>query len=1300
MSYPTSSILTPINSSELFSDGFELTDQTQIPSSDISSSFDPENNKVEYFIYDFNKNLIYSEFDFIDWSITENTDTSSPVNTNVIDLDPLKDAYNRGFDNGVLYGTYNFVNYELSSSPSNLYYISEISSDRTEIRLKSNFISNEDIISSVEQFKVILGGQDYFDEFYISSTDNSYNIAVNIQLDTSNPEDTSVLIKLYDALPPQLDLRDEVYVATKVAETKTYQLDYPPQEFIPQVNYLRGPNTNLQIKDFVNNSTDLLSKDDLISTQSTGSFNQLQNKLNQQGVSITPDYSYDTFNEFVHFSSAKQRILNFYEKAKQIEGYQNDINTLDTIIGPSSASLNTSASKAIIEGKIETIIQNFDGYDYFLYYTSGSSSWPKSNTESPYTLYSTGSVEVLDWLGSDVENNPYYGGILLSSSLYDDNNQNWLYYTIPEFIRESEDNNNYVVFSNMVGQHFDELWLYTKAITEKLNTTNNLEEGIPLELAQEAIKSLGFESFSNNTNSTDLYYALLGENSGSYLPPTGSELITDYVAVNVSGSSTSVDITSNFPYSIDKVSKEIYKRLYHNMSYLVKKKGTVSGLRQLLNVWGIPNTIFRINEFGGKNQDNSDDYDYWYERFSKTWGPNLEGEVTGSTSVRVPWAPLHRNYIADSELIVPDALAFRFKTFGIPVDSFTTQSLVVKQETTAGTEADLGIALFYTGSTTGSYSGSDSTEYDEYGVLRFYLSGSTAEGGTVVSDDIYLPFFNKGWWSVILQRDQHVSASVNNTDTTYTLYVKNKPYTGYDGNSIGFEGSASINVNGSTSSSLNFAWNNFNTNLSNGGVYVGGNPLGTTIGSYTIGNAGYVFSGSFQEFRYYSNDIPETVFNDFVMNPESIEGNSISGSESSFDIVNFRAPLGNELEFEFTSSGTSTSTTLTSLHPSVTGSAPSLITQSFINPAGTISSSNYIFSTSTSTFTGSAARPNRETYLLDQPAIGVRNRVSNKIQVSDGDVYSNVLSSQRSIQQDYQISRSYTEDVTSLEVAFSPQDEINDDIIATYGFGVVGDAIADPRFISQSGDYYVALRKTAEDYFKKYTQGNIYDYVRLIKYIDNSVFKSIKAYVPARTKVSTGIVIKQHMLERNRYKPPTLSPFESFNTEQQFEDLQFSSSLDIIEVEGGTGGVVEQFNYSGSASFGQTPITQSWIETVPTISGSVNITQDHQDEFYNGEYSGSRFTATTQSLLNNPYLELGAESNEYKLYLYTSSFNDIDNWICDGIPNGDIHFHMQVNDRFNYVKEPDGTISLVSTTNHYGVVFGDGGFQTNQGGSA
>ena len=83
-------------------------------------------------------------------------------------------------------------------------------------------------------------------------------------------------------------------------------------------------------------------------------------------------------------------------------------------------------------------------------------------------------------MGSDVEGSQYYGGIILSASLYDEDNQNWLYYTIPDFITENADNDNYVTFTNMVGQSFDEIWLYTKALSERYNTINDPDRGLPL----------------------------------------------------------------------------------------------------------------------------------------------------------------------------------------------------------------------------------------------------------------------------------------------------------------------------------------------------------------------------------------------------------------------------------------------------------------------------------------------------------------------------------------------------------------------------------------------------------------------------------------------------------------------------------------------------------------------------------------------------------------------------------------------------------------------------------------------------
>ena len=190
------------------------------------------------------------------------------------------------------------------------------------------------------------------------------------------------------------------------------------------------------------------------------------------------------------------------------------------------------------------------------------------------------------------------------------------------------------------------------------------------------------------------------------------------------------------------------------------------------------------------------------------------------------------------------------------------------------------------------------------------------------------------------------------------------------------------------SASVNSSWNSFSTDIATygAGLYLGGwgNTLtaGTTgsIGTLSVGgtkgvqNAGKNFSGSLQEFRYYSHDISQSVFNDFVMNPESIEGNNITGSESSFDIVNFRAPLGNELENKFTSSQylTQYDKQYPSVHPAITGSSPLVITASFydvnqatINDADLTSSYDVTFNVNSSTRTYSDT--NVETYFLDQP---------------------------------------------------------------------------------------------------------------------------------------------------------------------------------------------------------------------------------------------------------------------------------------------------------------------------------------------
>ena len=179
-----------------------------------------------------------------------------------------------------------------------------------------------------------------------------------------------------------------------------------------------------------------------------------------------------------------------------------------------------SSSKATLEAIVDTTIDNFDGYEYFLYFNSGStSSWPKSTSTLPYTLYPTGSTQVAEWFGSTADGTVYYGGQITSASLYDSNNNDALLNTIPSYLIEDPANEQYSLFIEMIGQHFDNVWTYTKDVTNRFDADNRLDYGISKDLVADAIKEFGIKLYSNNYDQDDLYQAFLGITSeGSTFP--------------------------------------------------------------------------------------------------------------------------------------------------------------------------------------------------------------------------------------------------------------------------------------------------------------------------------------------------------------------------------------------------------------------------------------------------------------------------------------------------------------------------------------------------------------------------------------------------------------------------------------------------------------------------------------------------------------------------------------------------------------------------------------------------------------
>ena len=1148
---------------QISSDQFQLQSYGNKDSNLISifdiNTFLNQSGYIEFFIYDLNNNLLSENYNFLNYSV-EKDGKAKDTTISQLNIIPDNDLVNEGFTEGTYFASYNFLLRHIGDQFTN-YYISEISSDRTEIRLDSNVIDPTVTVEETNLFIDFREDKNYFVDFYLNFGENNLVIANNIQLDGENTEDPTILVKLYEPLPIQFDLNDELWIVTSLNEPENYQIDFgfTPEEFL-DFEQLSGPNFSIPLKNQINNSSQNLSYTDIISSAPSSSQNQINSLLSQSAINISVDYT--DFNNFIHFSSAKTRLDNFYYKVGLIETYTSESNTLNNVS-------SSATSQLIFNQKISNIITNFDKFEYFMYYSSGSTiSYPKSNSSEPYVLFPTTSSQVLTWLGSVDETSSNFGGQLLSASNFDNANPDLLKKAIPEYLREDPDNQQYDLFVDMVAQYYDNVWLYTKDITQKYNADNRLDFGVSKDLVSDAIKDFGIKLYQNNFSNKELYTAFLGltpegslfpfpEITGSLPTPTGFEFVDTLISA------------SNDVISMDDTNKSLYKRIYHNIPYLLKSKGTLTGLRALITSYGIPDTILKISEFGGKDKVNANDWDLYFNNFNYAFN-TTNNFISSSWAVNSDWG-------ATSDK--PSTVQFRFKSEEFPPTNLSQSLFSLYNGSTLVSD----LVLEYSGSLSGSYSASIQNPYYQYANLKWIPNTSTANN----SASIYLPFLNNDWWSIMI---------TSGSSSGFELYAADKIYNGNDGTSIGYITSSIINSG---------TWST------------------PTKAYFATSSTHEGFSGSLQEIRYYNTRLSESIFKDYVMNPLSFEGNGVNSAP---DQLIFRAALGSELDI----------TTSSSIHPYITGSWT--ITQSFATD------SNFYFN-STPLY-----HKNTEYFFLDQPAVGIKNRTTDKIRSENDSLPSgSTLSPIRKLSQIIEASASYTDNVNYLEVAFSPQNQINDDIIGQMGHFNIGDYIGDPaqRF---TGNNYPDLNNLSEDYFKKYIkQYDLVDFVRLIKFFDNSLFKMIKDFIPARTSLASGLVVKQHLLERNKYPQPQLSQsLELLTGSIQSKQIWvesisgsiMSSSL-IEDFNGGAAGMFNQFNSESFAPGGinNLSITQSWNVTTPSVSGSVNTIHDSQDEFYNGELSGSVILATNGEL--NPHCEqfkapqfIGAD---YKLRIYYES---------------------------------------------------------------
>lgn len=597
-----------------------------IQTSSIYNVFKAKEDYIQYIVRNNQGEVLYSQDNYLSYKLPSNKSLTPSGELPEIEINPTQDLENLGYISGEFITQYNF-NKPVISGPNPILFINEISEDRTEIRLNSTVLSTAQLLSWGDYLRNTIENSQQQINFILNFPNNLQFLIINVAIDYNSATPT-LLLKLYEPLPLNVSEKILGWISEEIIEPYIFNVNLNSAVIIPPPPQLQGPNFDIDLDIKQNVATKYESYQSLVSSLTGSSYHRVLNYMNDNSYDLNVDYT--SFENFIHFSSAKKRLKIFYDKVKQIEDYNTDI---DIILASNSILKNQET--ASIKLKIDNIAKNFDGFENYLYFESSSYAWPKTNNVKPYknkfinksfhqlssntvwnlthnlneipqviSIYS-GSGQLLTTQSSTIGINTvsltfptsvsgyvvltspsastWYNSYTSSAELYDENNLDYLYNIIPEYIKNDSDNYQpYYNFIDMIGHYFDNIWIYITSINELYNADNNLEKGVSKDIVYDALKSLGVKLY-NSKGDDDFDDYIGGLNSGSNL------FINDFSA------------TSSYLNNIPKkdLLSELYKRIYHNIPLLSKTRGTKAGLQNLITTFGITSSIFEPKEFGG-----------------------------------------------------------------------------------------------------------------------------------------------------------------------------------------------------------------------------------------------------------------------------------------------------------------------------------------------------------------------------------------------------------------------------------------------------------------------------------------------------------------------------------------------------------------------------------------------------------------------------------------------------------------------------------------------------------------------------
>ena len=928
---------------------------------------------------------------------------------------------------------------------------------------------------------------------------------------------------------------------------------------------LRGPNFEIETGYTTITETDFKSWNQLLNANTSTSQKIIDKFFSGSMAGSELGIDYSGFANFTYYGSAKSRIDNFRYKVQTIEFYDRRITELNTVSGSSSGSLSININNT--QKKKDSLIGQFDGFERWLYNEATSSltthGWsgsyiageerfaltpfPKRLVDSKYVLHNT--------TGSLADN--WYLSASNAAATFDEQNPHQLLKTIPQFIRQDVNNSEYETFVNMIGQHFDILWSYANALTRVYKLEENPKLSIDKDILVDIAKSQGWQ-LTNGYQASQLFRYSLGTNSSGEFAQTGSLFST----------------------SDEVLTGEVWRRIVNNLPYILKSRGTERGIRSLLNIYGIPQTLLSIREYGGPKVSNEwpvlteDRYSYAVQFNSGSYIEYDSYHVSASIGT---WG---RSDVT-GKIIPPITREFRFRPS-------MTQSMILYSQVDAAGDPITHIGIEHTG----SYSGSA-----KYG--RINLCFASASGTSpMTSSTAWVPLYNGDFWNLkygwLTSGDHYNTGS--NTDTTYRIDVQHA--SDFIKGKIAHTASLTLIPTNNDHFSV---WSHPTANTGSQNIVRIGGSTGSSdaknVNAYLANLQGGIgtYTGSMQEYREWLEFVNEDAFDDHTLNPTSYV--SALTATSSYDTLVRQYTLGSETVGSILSTN---ETIISSSHPN------QAIKDFTTNVSFSTNAKTYGFKTPSDAQRGNFI-PVEETYYVRGASLGANNPRSEKIRLENNSLIR-------------RLSPTNTGEVSSFDTApldsnklglfYSFADQVNKDIFNHTGKVELDDYIGDPD--DEYQQTYSDLKYFSREYWKKFTDGSdVNAYNRIFSQFDFSIFSQIKQTLPERVDEATGLLVEPNILERAK-----VTVTKPIKVEEPMYDAFFESPKP-------TGSGDANLQYEGIIDDGQTTILTPSAEKLDDLTGVT----------YQVKYTGSMNYCTIET----PPVD---EMVSYTASIIESNFND------------------------------------------------------------